>query len=607
MKSKPVLLVFLLLLCGCFFALSQTRTNYRLPNIPGYLTLKGDFHMHTPFSDGTVWPADRVMEAWRDGLDVISITDHVEYMPNKKDVSTDLNRPWEIAKPTADKYGILLIKAAEITRGMPPGHFNAYFLNDANALKQKDVNDAFKAASDQGAFFVWNHPGWKAQQPDTTIWFPMHTEYLNKGWLHGIEVLNEKEYYPIVHQWANEKNLAFFANSDVHGPIDFLYESGKNQRRPMTLVFAKERTIDAVREAFFNKQTLAYFNDTLLGNLQWLKPMVEACMQVQDNYYQVDSRKTIHLILNNLSDFPLNLSGQSNADYSLPKQIYLEANGSVSIPVRINRNLKVGENEFSISLNVLNALSAPNSPITVHQTIVAFYLEPPRIVQTGADNWQPGFDSPLGALGYFYTTNGQNPTTNSKKINEPFQAKDQVNLKVAAYKNDRQAGSTVEYKFLLHRAIGQPISLTHLPAKKYIAYGPKSLLDGILGSENHNDGNWTGFEQNDLEAIIELEKPQNIKSVELRFIESTGSWVFLPKSVQVYTSTDGKSYKQFGKKDFAEPKPDVSRGIVATTFTKSENQVKFIKIVAVNQGLCPVWHGGKGKPAWLFADELIIR
>ena len=47
-----------------------------VPEIDGYLTLKGDFHMHTVFSDGSVWPDTRVEEAWSDGLDAIAITDH---------------------------------------------------------------------------------------------------------------------------------------------------------------------------------------------------------------------------------------------------------------------------------------------------------------------------------------------------------------------------------------------------------------------------------------------------------------------------------------------------------------------------------------------------
>ena len=62
-------------------AMAQVRGYLPVPDVPGFKTLKGDFHLHTVFSDGDVWPTVRVSEAWRDGLDVIAITDHNEYHP----------------------------------------------------------------------------------------------------------------------------------------------------------------------------------------------------------------------------------------------------------------------------------------------------------------------------------------------------------------------------------------------------------------------------------------------------------------------------------------------------------------------------------------------
>ena len=49
--------------------LCQTRakTHIDIPDIPGYITMKCDFHMHTVFSDGSVWPQIRAEEAWREG------------------------------------------------------------------------------------------------------------------------------------------------------------------------------------------------------------------------------------------------------------------------------------------------------------------------------------------------------------------------------------------------------------------------------------------------------------------------------------------------------------------------------------------------------------
>src|SRR5690554_7062845 len=101
MKTKTFSLFYICLFL-CFFAKSTAqvqndevyeypnlnsqdyRYNIRIPDIDGYKTLKGDFHIHTVFSDGKVWPDQRVKEAWNEGLDVIAITDHIEYRPNQK-------------------------------------------------------------------------------------------------------------------------------------------------------------------------------------------------------------------------------------------------------------------------------------------------------------------------------------------------------------------------------------------------------------------------------------------------------------------------------------------------------------------------------------------
>jgi len=78
----------------------------RFPDVPGYKTLTCDLHMHTVFSDGAVWPIIRVDEAMRDGLDVIAITEHLEYQPHKEDIpNPDRNRSHVVASNRAQQSG----------------------------------------------------------------------------------------------------------------------------------------------------------------------------------------------------------------------------------------------------------------------------------------------------------------------------------------------------------------------------------------------------------------------------------------------------------------------------------------------------------------------
>ena len=184
MKSKVVLsFVLLLLLVG--LTAGDVRREINIPDILDYKTLKCDLHMHTVFSDGLVWPTVRVDEAWREGLDAISITDHIEYQPHKEDIPTNHNRPYEIALSRAKQKNILLIRGAEFTRETPPGHFNAIFLKDIDPLDTKDLFEAIKAADKQESFIFWNHPGWK---PEAKGWFDFHTKLYENKLLHGIEL-----------------------------------------------------------------------------------------------------------------------------------------------------------------------------------------------------------------------------------------------------------------------------------------------------------------------------------------------------------------------------------------------------------------------------------
>ena len=60
------------------------RQPFLLPSFNDSLLLSGDFQTHTVFSDGHVWPTFRVDEAWINGLDILSITDHHNYFIRKK-------------------------------------------------------------------------------------------------------------------------------------------------------------------------------------------------------------------------------------------------------------------------------------------------------------------------------------------------------------------------------------------------------------------------------------------------------------------------------------------------------------------------------------------
>ena len=57
----------------------STRKEIVLPQVNGYNIYKADLHTHSVFSDGQVNSTFRVNEAWLDGLDIMAVTEHIEY------------------------------------------------------------------------------------------------------------------------------------------------------------------------------------------------------------------------------------------------------------------------------------------------------------------------------------------------------------------------------------------------------------------------------------------------------------------------------------------------------------------------------------------------
>jgi len=330
---------------------AQVRNRVEIPDINGYKTLQCDFHMHTVFSDGLVWPTVRVDEAYNEGLDAISITDHLEYRPHKEIVAS-YNRSYEVAEPAAENEGIILIRGSEITRSMPPGHFNAIFLTDCDALVKDDWRASFAEAKRQNAFIFWNHPGWDAQQPDTTLWWKEHTEIYNNGWMNGIEVVNDNSYYPEAFQWALDKKLTILGNSDVHEPIQAVFDFSKGEHRATTLVFAKERTAEAIRDALDNRRTAVYFKDFLIGEEQYLRPIFENSIEVT-NIINGNDQVTVYFL--NKTGLTFNLkktAHDKNVVYFRDFEIKPHCRYSITIQL-------IGDNDGKVNFEVANLLVKP--------------------------------------------------------------------------------------------------------------------------------------------------------------------------------------------------------------------------------------------------------
>ena len=243
----------------------------------GLEVLRGDFHMHTPHSDGRLSPADRVMEAWRYGYDAIAITDHGNF------------RAYEEAVSTAESVGIILIRGMETGIGGAE-HFVAlgfggdYQPQDSHRWAEADggakvfYREQLRRLARADGFVVYAHPHVGLREP--VLWG------IEQGLLGGIEVKNDvvgtgwntveshgTHWYPFALDWAVEHDLTIFANSDVHAT------RGESEQA-VTLLLVKDRSRDGVMDALRTGRTVACFNGMLCGHAWVVEPLIASLSQV---------------------------------------------------------------------------------------------------------------------------------------------------------------------------------------------------------------------------------------------------------------------------------------------------------------------------------------
>lgn len=321
----------------------MVRRHRPMPKAGGYHVLKADLHMHTVFSDGQVWPVTRVMEAWREDLDAIAITDHDDYRPNEKDVNMDLSRPYEIARPIAEGLGILIVPGVEITKG--DIHFNALFVKDPNAFRGKELITALTEARKQGAFSFWNHPGWKGRAG----WWPIIATAYSDKLFQGIELLNGPTYYEEARQWIGQYGLTVMGNSDIHNA------SLPGDPRTLNLIFATERTVEGLREALHAGRTVAWDGGRrLIGKQQWLEALARACLAAPDGVRFTPGFWYNGLPLANESALAFELKPASAPAWMEVQPVVVAPRSTTVLQIRLGRDAPKSPGRVTVRVQISN-------------------------------------------------------------------------------------------------------------------------------------------------------------------------------------------------------------------------------------------------------------
>jgi sialate O-acetylesterase len=203
-----------------------------------------------------------------------------------------------------------------------------------------------------------------------------------------------------------------------------------------------------------------------------------------------------------------------------------------------------------------------------------------------------------------YTLDGSDPNIKSKLFSGKIAVGGSVQIKARAFDGRKQANNISSLVFNASIVWKKKVQYLSIPSEKY--KGNKySLTDGIRGSENFKDKFWVGFLGDDALFTIDLDTIADVKKIKLHFLHDIANLIFSPQYVDIYTAGNYGQYHLARNinipPDLQKIKDAYIKEIEATLDVKG---VRFIKIMAKNSGLCPVF--SVTQKAWLFIDDVEV-
>jgi hexosaminidase len=131
------------------------------------------------------------------------------------------------------------------------------------------------------------------------------------------------------------------------------------------------------------------------------------------------------------------------------------------------------------------------------------------------------------------------------------------------------------------------------------------LTDGVHGTWRHDDGRWCGIEGADLDARVDLGVPTPVAAIGVRCLQDANLRVFLPREVRFFLSDDGHDWRPAGACGH-NVDDRVQDKVIHPFSVRPDTVARYIRVLAIGRGGCPVWHPDAGGAAWILADEITV-
>ena len=109
---------------------------------------------------------------------------------------------------------------------------------------------------------------------------PFEQKAYDEGLIDGIEAFNSADLYPLAIERAKKYGFFLIGATDAHISTSRDYLAFTPIRN-MTLIFAKDKSLESLREALLDRRAIAYGWGTLSGEESLLKDLFKASMQTR--------------------------------------------------------------------------------------------------------------------------------------------------------------------------------------------------------------------------------------------------------------------------------------------------------------------------------------
>lgn len=196
-----------------------------------------------------------------------------------------------------------------------------------------------------------------------------------------------------------------------------------------------------------------------------------------------------------------------------------------------------------------------------------------------------------------YTTDGTEPTSSSTLYTAPISCRDSALVVAKLFRGTAPLDSTsLRYRIDYHKALGKQITYARPWNERYPAAADRTLVDGIRATPTYLDGQWQGFTE-PMDVTIDLGVVMPLRHILMRFMQEREQWVYMPRSVEVLVSTDGRHYQSLGvlspKTDEHNPRP-----VFETFDFYPDLEARYVRVQA---------EIGRSPGHFIFVDEIVVH